>query len=115
MTPEQAEADYGYLTTRGRITGHPHTIEIWFAEHGGIAYLLAGDGDRSDWCRNIDAHPEVALIVGDEVVGERARRVLDPAEQAIARTVVFDKYQARYDGDLVEWRDGATPYAVELA
>ncbi|HEX9978575.1 MAG TPA: nitroreductase/quinone reductase family protein [Acidimicrobiia bacterium] len=114
MTPEQSAAEYGYLTTRGRVTGRDHTIEIWFAHDGKAAYVLAGDGDNSDWCRNIEADPAVTFVVEDQVVGRRARRVVDPAEDAIARRVVCDKYQPGYGEDLSEWRDEATPFAVDL-
>ena len=34
-------------TTRGRRTGHPHRIEIWFVAHDEGAYLLS-DSDRVD-------------------------------------------------------------------
>src|SRR5919198_4125925 len=44
-----AELDYAYLTTTGRVTGRPHEIEIWFALHAGTVYVLSGGGDRSDW------------------------------------------------------------------
>ncbi|OFW66601.1 MAG: hypothetical protein A2Z12_08165 [Actinobacteria bacterium RBG_16_68_21] len=114
MSPDQAAADFGYLTTRGRRTGRAHTIEIWFGHHEGVAYLLAGDGAGSDWCRNIEADPQVTFKVAGRVVGKKARRVVDPAEGALARSVVFAKYQPDYGSDLTEWRDGATPYAVDL-
>ena len=43
-----AALDYCYLTTKGRRSGSPHTIEIWFALHGDVVYLLAGgSGDES--------------------------------------------------------------------
>jgi hypothetical protein len=38
-----------YVTTAGRRTGRPHTIEIWFAADGGSLFLISGGGDRSDW------------------------------------------------------------------
>ena len=47
-----------YLTTRGRRTGRPHTIEIWFVAVGATAYLMAGGRDRSDWVRNLMADPD---------------------------------------------------------
>ncbi|MEO3777495.1 hypothetical protein ABGB16_11740 [Micromonospora sp. B11E3] len=31
--------DFAYLTTTGRRSGRPHTIEIWYAEHQGVRYL----------------------------------------------------------------------------
>lgn len=114
LTPGEAAADYGYLTTTGRVTGREHTIEIWFAHHDGAAYLLAGDGAHSDWCRNVDADPRVTFVVEGRAVGHTARRVDEPAEDALARRIVFQKYQPGYEGDLVEWRDGATPFAIDL-
>ena len=54
-----------YLTTRGRVTGRPHEIEIWFVVRGGVAYLMAG-GQRSDWVRNLMADERVTLRIGRE-------------------------------------------------
>jgi hypothetical protein len=36
------EEDFCYLTTVGRVTGRPHTIEIWFAREGSTLYMLSG-------------------------------------------------------------------------
>ena len=36
-----AGQDFAYVTTRGRRTGRPHTIEIWFGVREGRAYLLS--------------------------------------------------------------------------
>ena len=43
-----ANEQYCYLTTRGRNTGKPHEIEIWFCVHEGALYLLSGGMDSSD-------------------------------------------------------------------
>ena len=48
---------YCYLTTRGRVTGRPHRIEIWFAIDGETLYMLSGGGERSDWSRTCAAPP----------------------------------------------------------
>lgn len=37
-----ADEDFCYLTTRGRVSGQPHEIEIWFAADGETLYMLAG-------------------------------------------------------------------------
>jgi hypothetical protein len=44
----------------------------------------------------------------------RGRVVTDPHEDRHARTVVFEKYQPRNDGELVTWRERALPVAVDL-
>ena len=58
-----AADDYCYLTTRGRRTGRPHRIEIWYATGGDEAslYLLAGGGRSSDWVQNLLADPNVQV------------------------------------------------------
>ncbi len=38
-----ADEDVCYLTTTGRISGHPHTIEIWFALHS-LIMAISADG-----------------------------------------------------------------------
>ena len=109
-----AAEQYCYLTTVGRVTGNPHTIEIWFARVGSTAYLLAGGGDASDWVRNIRREPRVGLRIGDDDMICRARVVEDPQEDALARGLLLDKYAPRSSDDLDEWGKTAVPVVVEL-
>ena len=110
--------DYCYLTTRGRVTGNDHEIEIWYVrerEPGrDTLYLLAGAGERSDWVRNLQVDPRVTVRIGDVTHPARGRVVADPDEDARARTLVFDKYQPRNDGELVTWRGRALPVVLDL-
>lgn len=108
-----AELDYCYLTTTGRRTGEPHRIEIWFALADGVAYLLSGGGDRSDWVRNLLIAPDVVLEIGEHTRTTRARIVTDPGEDALARRVVADKYRSRYRGDLTDWGRTSLPVAID--
>jgi deazaflavin-dependent oxidoreductase (nitroreductase family) len=107
------ELDYCYLTTTGRHSGRPHRIEIWFALGDGVAYLLSGGADRSDWVRNLMVTPEVVLEIGEETRTTTARVVTDPAEDALARRVVVEKYRPRYREDLGEWGRTSLPVAVD--
>jgi hypothetical protein len=43
------------------------------------------------------------------------RRITDRKERALARRLVFEKYDPGYGGDLTEWRDNAAPFALDLA
>ena len=113
MKPQHAEADNGYLTTRGRRTGRPHTVEIWFAVADDVIYLLSGSGGKSDWCRNLAADSSATFRIARTDYPVTGRRVRGAKEQATARRVVFDKYKPRYRGDLVEWRDGSAPFALD--
>ncbi len=114
MDPALAEADYGYLTTTGRRTGRPHTIEIWFAVRNGTVYVLSGSGGRSDWAKNLRIDPSVSFRISDVEHTGTAREVTDAAEDALARAVVVAKYQPRYSGDLAGWRSRSAPFAVDL-
>jgi deazaflavin-dependent oxidoreductase (nitroreductase family) len=106
--------DYCYLTTRGRVTGNDHEIEIWYARHDDTLYLLAGAGAQSDWVRNLRVDPSVRVRIGDVTYDATARLVTDPDEDDRARTLVFEKYQPRNDGELATWRGRALPVAVDL-
>ena len=37
-----ADEQFCYLTTRGRISGRAHRIEIWFALDAATLYMLSG-------------------------------------------------------------------------
>jgi deazaflavin-dependent oxidoreductase (nitroreductase family) len=111
---DEAELDDCHLTTSGRRSGRPHTIEIWFALRGRRLYLLAGGGERSDWVRNLLADPAVTVRLGEREVAGRAAPVEDPGEREAARHLLFEKYTPRYGGDLREWRRTALPIVVEL-
>lgn len=102
------------LTTVGRITGRPHTIEIWFAYRQSTVYLLSGGGDRSDWVLNLIQTPEVRVRVGGGDHPGVGRIVTVPHEDRLARDAVFDKYALRYPGDLTRWREMALPIAIDL-
>ena len=106
--------DYCYLTTKGRRTGRLHRIEIWYAIDGSVLYLLAGGGHSSDWVRNAISDPIVQVEIAGEIHSGLARIVEDDDEAERARTLVFEKYAPRSDDDLSEWRDRATPVAVEM-
>ncbi len=103
------------LTTAGRLTGRPHTIEIWFAHRESTLYMLSGGGERSDWVRNLIHTPEVRVRVGGRDYPGVGRIVTDPTEERLARDAVFDKYVVRYSGDLDGWRETALPVAIDLS
>jgi deazaflavin-dependent oxidoreductase (nitroreductase family) len=111
---EPADLDYCYVTTTGRRSGNPHTIEIWFAVHGGRMYLLSGGGEGSDWVKNLRAHPTVGVRMGDRDMICRASVVQDDEEDRLARRLLLDKYAPRYSGDLDEWARTAVPVVIEL-
>jgi deazaflavin-dependent oxidoreductase (nitroreductase family) len=112
---DAADDDFCYLTTRGRVTGQPHEIEIWFALDGQRLFMLAGAGERSDWVRNLQAEPSVTVRLRDTTHPAQARVVEAGAdEDGRARTLVFEKYQLRSSGSLESWRESALPVALDI-
>lgn len=109
-----ADESFCYLTTRGRVSGTPHEIEIWFAVNDSTIYMLSGGGERSDWVKNILATPAVHVRVGPLELSGRGRTVEDPDEDAWARTALFEKYNPTYSNDLTNWSRTALPIAVDI-
>ena len=105
--------DFCYLTTTGRITGRPHTVEIWFAIQQETLYILSGGGDRSDWVRNALREPRVSIRIDQTTLGAHARLVRDGEEDALARRLLFEKYNAP-DEDLEEWARDSLPVAFDI-
>jgi deazaflavin-dependent oxidoreductase (nitroreductase family) len=104
--------EFCYLTTRGRITGRPHEIEIWFVVRDGLAYVMAGGGRNSDWVRNLMADEQVTLRVGDRSFRARAH-VITGDDDSIRRQMAA-KYQGWEEGRaLSDWAQ--TALIVEVA
>ncbi|MFL6243527.1 MAG: nitroreductase family deazaflavin-dependent oxidoreductase [Acidimicrobiia bacterium] len=106
--------DFCYLTTRGRVSGRPHEIEIWFALEGRTLYLLSGGGDRSDWVRNLRAEPAVTVRLRNTISAAMARVVEAGDESERGRGLVFEKYQPRYTGSLERWRRESLLVAIDV-
>ena len=109
-----ADDDFCYLTTTGRVTGQPHTIEIWFALAECTLYMLSGS-HTSDWVKNLLRMPDVAVRLGESTFAGRARVVAQADEDAQARRLVLEKYEPRSSDDLSGWGRTALPVAVDLA
>lgn len=110
---ELAGEDFCYLTTTGRVTGRPHTVEIWFALHNSTLYILSGGLDRADWVKNSLRQPRVSIKIRDSIIAGQARPVKDEEEDALARRLLFDKYSPT-DDDLEEWARTSLPMAFDL-
>ena len=113
MSPEPACC---HLTTTGRRTGRPHTIEIWFARTGTTLYLLSGARERSDWVRNVMAAPEVGVDLDGEQHSATARVVAGGTEEdTTARRLLLEKYEPPGRHDLEGWGRNALVVAIDLA
>jgi deazaflavin-dependent oxidoreductase (nitroreductase family) len=101
------EPQYLSLTTRGRRSGRPRQIEIWFTRRDGRYYVIAEHRERAHWVRNLRADPRVRVRVGRGAVFPARARVVDARRQGALAGQVRRRSTAKYG-----WGDGLV---VELA
>jgi len=70
---------YLYLTTRGRKSGLPREVEIWFTTRNGRYYVIAEHAD-SDWVENLRANPQAQVRLGSRTMLAQARVLSAEAE-----------------------------------
>ena len=85
------------ITTRGRKSGKPHTVPIWFAVEDATVYLGTLDA-RRDWVRNVGKAPDVLLDVDGVRFRGRASVVTDPRDKAHVRDLLAKKYWMAWVG-----------------
>lgn len=115
ISTEGTDVPFCYVTSTGRRTGKPHTIEIWFATSptGGSLYILTFP--RSDTVRNVRKDPRVTIRVGSREHPAMARFVEPGTEEdAQARRLVLGKYQKPGKSDLESWGADALLVAFDI-
>ncbi len=79
------------VTARGRKSGEPRRVTVWFALGPGAIYLTGG-AEVPHWCRNIAEHAEVSLEIGPHRLMGRAG-IIDEGEEAVKiRNLFVDRY-----------------------
>lgn len=73
----------------GRKTGNLHFTPVNYAIIDGHLYCLAGFGKRSHWYLNIQAHPQVEIMLPGRAIFAQAEDVTDPDEALRAVKQVF--------------------------
>lgn len=88
------------LTTIGRKSGRPHSVEVWFVydvQQKSI-YILAHQGTSqkgTDWYRNVRANPKVIVAVRGQSLRARFVPVAESEAQALearVRSLFAEKY-----------------------
>jgi deazaflavin-dependent oxidoreductase (nitroreductase family) len=79
------------LTTRGRRSGQPRSVTIWFVADAGAIGLGTLD-EKRNWVRNARANPDVELEIG----GTRFRGRLEDTGDAPAHDRVRRAMAAKY-------------------
>lgn len=81
------------LTTRGRRSGRPHTVTIWFvvADQRRL-YVQHARGPTADWFKNLRRNPAVDVDLGEGPLPATAREITDPAGVARVLRLIRRKY-----------------------
>jgi deazaflavin-dependent oxidoreductase (nitroreductase family) len=79
------------LTHRGRNSGKPYQVTIWFEVDGDAVYLETANAKRQ-WVRNVQANPQVSFAVGGETFTGTSERVREAAEERRVTDLVAAKY-----------------------
>jgi deazaflavin-dependent oxidoreductase (nitroreductase family) len=93
------------LTTRGRKSGKPREIEIWFTEREGCFFVIA-EYDTSNWLQNLRADPAVEVRVAERRLSAGAR-VLSSENDSQLLGAIQELSRQKYgwgDGTVVELR-----------
>ena len=120
LTPASTAADRTIeVTTKGRRSGLPHRIEIWFYRVGDTNYLTGMPGFTSepDWYQNLLATPQFTVHLKHGVRADLAaiaRPVTDGDERRrVFESVVADLNQPANPGRIVQpttvqaWLEGS--------
>jgi len=102
LSPFEKE-EYCYLTTKGRKTGNPHEIEIWFVVYENSLYLMSGNLDKSDWVRNLLKDSNVTLRIAGKLFSAVASLLENHSVEQKIRTAMAFKYNEWEEGELSEW------------
>jgi deazaflavin-dependent oxidoreductase (nitroreductase family) len=84
-----------FLTTIGRQTGQPRTVELWFAYDQGVIYLLGHAA--SHWVRNLGIDPRVTLEIADTSFAGTAQFVDDK------RAMTYRLFEKKYGAQQVSY------------
>ena len=83
-----------HLTTVGRKTGKPHTVELWFAVADDVIYL-SHEGEKTDWIRNLIDNPDVSFTIGDVSSKGEARIVRTGPSRERGKVALYEKYYGK--------------------
>jgi len=67
------------LTTIGRNSGQPRTVELRFAYFNGNFYASSSKVEGKHWCLNMIRNPKVEITVKGEKIACMAKQVTDDA------------------------------------
>jgi len=96
-----ADEKHIHLTTRGRKTGNPHTVELLFAISGERIYL-SHEGACTDWMKNIVKDSRVEFKIGKSQFEGTARIAEDGEVFELGKHALYLKYYGKADEDTID-------------
>jgi len=91
-----------HITTTGRRTRNPHTVELWFAVSNGKVYL-SHEGSETDWMKNIENTDQILFEIGGKNFTGRARILENGTEEAWeAKVALYEKYYGKASKEIIE-------------
>jgi deazaflavin-dependent oxidoreductase (nitroreductase family) len=103
------------ITTRGRRSGEPQRIEIWFHNVDGRLYVTGLPG-RRDWYANLLADPQLTFHLKETASADlaaHARPIRDERERRLVLETILARLGRR--PQLEEWVARSPLVEVELA
>ncbi len=105
---------YLSLTTKGRKTGDPHTIELWFAFAMQKVYL-SHEGAYTDWMKNILNDDQVEFKIGKIQFKGKARIVRNGDAFETGAHALYLKYYGKSDEDTIkDWFSESTIVEISM-
>jgi len=103
-----------YLTTRGRKSGNPHTVELWFAVAGKKIYL-SHEGAYTDWMKNILEDGRVEFKIGKIQFKGNARIAKGGGAFELGKHALYLKYYGKADEDTInDWFSESTIIEISM-
>jgi deazaflavin-dependent oxidoreductase (nitroreductase family) len=104
-----------HLTTKGRKTGRPHTVELWFAVGDGSKLYLSHEGGETDWMKNLKQNDQVSFEIGGENFTGKGRYIVKDADEAWnCKVALYEKYYGKASKEVIDdWFSLSTLVAVE--
>jgi deazaflavin-dependent oxidoreductase (nitroreductase family) len=111
-----ASRKFIHLTTTGRKTRRPHTVELWFALSDGKLFL-SHEGEETDWMRNIQENGQVAFEIGGRNFAGKCHYVDGQSDEAWkCKVALYEKYYGKAARDVIEdWFSLSKLLAIEIA
>jgi len=100
------------LTTKGRKTGKPHTVQLMFAVAGEKMYL-SHEGAYTDWMKNILKDSRVEFKIGKTQFKGNARIAKTGDIFETGKHALYQKYYGKADEDTInDWFSESTVIEV---